>query len=52
MKGVPVKDCSKFFNEVISVKTQDEISALRIAGKFTEFVFRELIERVENDIDE
>lgn len=36
----------------MSVKTQDEISALRISGKFTEFVFKELIEKVETVIDE
>ena len=52
LKGVPLKDCSRFFQEVMSVKTQDEISALRIAGKFTEFVFKDLIERVEVVIDE
>jgi len=51
-KGVQMKDCARFFQEVMSVKTQDEISALRIAGKFTEFIFRELIEKVETVIDE
>ena len=52
LKGVPLKDCSRLFQEVMSVKTQDEISSLRIAGKFTEFIFKELIERVETVIDE
>ena len=52
MKGVPVKDCTKYFHEVTAVKTQDEIQSLRVSGKFTEFIFRELIERVETVIDE
>lgn len=47
-----VKDCSKLFQEVTSVKTAEEIGSLRICAKFTEFIFKELIERVETVIDE
>jgi len=37
---------------VITEKDADEINCLRVAGKFTEFMFKELIERIESDIDE
>ena len=49
---VAVKDCSKLFQEVTSIKTAEEIASLRICAKFTEFIFKELIERVETVIDE
>ena len=52
MKGATMKDCGKLIQEVMAVKTQEEVSSLRIAGKFTQFIFKELIERVETVIDE
>ena len=47
-----MKDCSRFLQEVYSVKTVDEIAAIRIAAKFTEFMFQEGTTRIETVIDE
>jgi Xaa-Pro aminopeptidase len=37
---------------VTSVKDKEEIECLKIAAKFTEFVFKNLIDNVENDIED
>ena len=49
--AVNINDASQFFQEVTSVKTSDDIASLRVAAKFTEFTFKELINRIENIIN-
>lgn len=49
---IAFKDCTKFVSDVYSVKTVDEISAIRVAAKFTEFVFQDGTQRIETLIDE
>ena len=36
----------------MNIKTTDQISALKISARFTEYLFKDLIEKVETIIDE
>lgn len=44
-------DAQKLFREITCIKTSEDIDSLRIAAKFTEFCFNELINRIENLIN-
>lgn len=51
-KKVKCQDIAGWLDEVYSVKCVGEVEAMRVAAKFTEFVFSEGISKIETVIDE
>ena len=41
--GIKIVDAQRLFREITCIKTTEDIDSLRIAAKFTEFCFNELI---------
>jgi hypothetical protein len=50
--GVQFKDPWSFFQDVMNVKTKDQMAALTVSAKFTEYIFRDLVDKIETVIDE
>ncbi len=45
------EDAQEIFREIISVKISEDIDSIRIASKFSEFAFNELINKIETLIN-
>ena len=45
------EDAQEIFREMISVKISEDIDSIRIASKFSEFSFNELINKIETLIN-